>query len=121
MIPSISEKDYQKLNQVLDKTQAQYKKFLKNLMAKFRKVKEHEIQRNTVRLNSVVEFWHSILRKIVKIKIVLPAQANLRTKNISFFSPISIALIGHTENDLVTLPGPGVQKRIRIIKVTNNP
>lgn len=120
MIPTISETDFQKLDEVLEKKQSNYKKFLKSLMNKFRKVNEHEISRKTVRLNSVVELWHSVFKKVIKIKIVLPSQENLNTRNISFFSPISMALIGYTENDLITLKSAGINKYLRIIKVTNN-
>jgi len=119
MIPAISENDFQKLNDVLEKKEAYYKIFLKGLIKKFRRVKENEITKKTVRLNSVVELWHSLFKKVIRIKIVLPSQENIKTKEISFFSPISMALIGYTENDLITLPSAGSNKKLRILKVTN--
>lgn len=120
MIPIISETDFQKLDEVIENKQLNYKNFLKTLMGKFKKVKEHEISSTTVRLNSVVELWHSVLKKVIKIKIVLPYQEKLNSSNMSFFSPISMALIGYGENDLITLRSPGIDKTLRIIKVTNN-
>lgn len=120
MTPIISEADVQKLDEVVQKKQSHYKKFLIGLMNRFKKVKEHEIPKKTVRLNSVVELWHSVFKRVIKIKIVLPAQENLNTKRISFFSPISMALIGYTENDLITMKSIGMNKYLRIIKVTNN-
>lgn len=120
MIPTISETDFQKLDEVLEKKQSHYKRFLKELMQKYRRVKDNEISIKTVRLNSVVELWHSVLNKVIKIKIVLPSHENLNVNNLSFFSPISMALIGYTENDLITLPSHGMKKTLRIIKVTNH-
>lgn len=120
MIPAISEVDFQKLEDVLEKKQSHYKTFLSDLMKKFKKVKDDEVHNKTVRLNSVVELWHSLLKKVIKIRIVLPSQENIHKMNISFFSPISMALIGYTENDLITLSGPGVNKKLRILKVTNS-
>lgn len=119
MIPAISENDFQTLEKVLERKQSHYKTFLKGLMKKFRKVKDHEVSKKTIRLNSVVELWHSLLQKVIKVKIVLPSQENLMTKNISFFSPMGIAMIGYTENDLITISGPVLNKELRILRVTN--
>jgi transcription elongation GreA/GreB family factor len=119
MKPIISEKEYKQLSLALRKKKVYYQNFLKSLMQRLQKVKDFEVHIKTVRLNSIVELWHSLLQKVVKFKIVMPRQANLSKKNLSVFSPIAMALLGHKENDIVFLEGQGVDKQLRIIKVTN--
>lgn len=119
MKPIISEKDYKQLSLALKKKKTYYQNFLKSLMLRLQKVKDFEVNIKTVRLNSIVELWHSLLQKVVKIKIVMPAQANLRKRNISVFSPIAMALLGYKENDTVLLEGQGVNKEMKILKVIN--
>jgi regulator of nucleoside diphosphate kinase len=120
MEPIISETDYKALRKILVKQKSTYGKFLKGLLQKFKRVKEKEMSDKTVRLNSIVEVWNSLLKKIMKIKIVLPSLANIKEKKISIFSPISLALIGYKENDVVEMDIPGVRKQLKIIRVINS-
>lgn len=120
MQPVISEKDYEELGQMLTKGKYYELKFLKTLLQRLRIVKEQDISKKTIRLNSLVVLWHSLLKKFVRFRIVLPEKADLKKRQISVLSPISIALMGHTENDTLTIHAPGVEKQLRIIKVTNS-
>jgi len=119
MIPIISETDYTALNEVLVQQKDKERNFLKGLLQKFKRVKEKEMPEKTVRLNSIVEIWHSLLKKIIKIRIVLPYKANLKERQISVFAPISLALIGHKENDMIEMVIPGLKKQMKIIRVIN--
>jgi regulator of nucleoside diphosphate kinase len=120
MQPVISETDYNELGQLLVKEKNHETKFLKILLKRLRIVKEKDISKKTIRLNSLVIFWHSLLKKIVWLKIVAPEKADLKTRQVSVLSPISMALMGYKENDDLTINIPGVQKKLRIIRVTND-
>ncbi|MBP7808446.1 MAG: GreA/GreB family elongation factor [Bacteroidia bacterium] len=120
MEPIISENDFNAINEVLIKQKQKEGNFFRGLLKKFKLVKEKEVSDKTVRLNSVVEVWHSLLKKIIKIRIVLPTKENIKQKYVSVFSPISMALIGYKENDTVEINMPGLKKHFKIIKVTNN-
>jgi len=120
MEPIISETDYNTLNEALLKQKNKEVKFIRTFLQKFKRVKEKELPDKTVRLNSVVEVWNSLLKRIIKIRIVLPYKANLKEKQVSVFAPISLALIGYRENDYVEMNIPGLKKKLKIIRVTNN-
>lgn len=119
MQPVISEKDYKELGQLLTKEKHYELKFLRALLQRLRIVKEQEISKKTIRLNSLVTLWHSLLKKIVRLRIVAPEKADLKNGHISVLSPISMALMGHKENDVLTVQVPGIEKQLRVIKVTN--
>lgn len=120
MEPIISENDFNAINKVLVEQKSKESNFLRGLLKKFKLVKEKDVSDKTVRLNSIVEIWHSLLKKIIKIRIVLPKKENIKQKYISVFSPISMALIGYKENDIVEVNMPGLKKHFKILKVTNN-
>jgi transcription elongation GreA/GreB family factor len=93
--------------------------FLKRVLSQAKRVPAEELPPRTVRINSVVQVWHSLLRKMVKLRIVLPDLADLKVRNISVFAPISLALLGRQENDDVTISIGPLKKKLRIIKVIN--
>lgn len=120
MQPVISEVDYNKLGQLIKKQKTHEVKFLKQLLKRLKIIKEKDIPKNTIRLNSLVVLWHSLLKKTVKLRIVLPDKEDLSKKQISVLSPISMALMGHKEKDNLTVSVPGMEKKLRILKVINN-
>jgi len=91
--------------------------FFQKIFRKKKVVKNQDMPGHTVRLNSLVLVWHSILKKVVKIRIVLPKEEDMKLKNISVFAPISLALFGRRVNDSIHLRLPGIKKELRIIKV----
>lgn len=120
MQPVISEIDHNVLGQLIVKQKSHEIKFLKVLLKRLKIIKEKDISKNTIRLNSLVVFWNSLLKKVVKLRIVLPDKENLKTRHVSVLSPISMALMGYKEKDSLTLSVPGVEKRLRILRVINN-
>jgi regulator of nucleoside diphosphate kinase len=119
MKPVISELDYDQLGQIVEKSKTQEVNFLKQLLMKLRIVKETEVTAKTVRLNSFVWVWNSLLEKIVKLQIVLPGKEDLKKMHVSVLAPISLALLGYKENDTLTISTEGLVKQLKIIKVTN--
>ena len=95
-------------------------RFFKKLLRKKKVVQDEHVPKHTVRLNSLVVLWHSILRKVVKIRIVLPGEADLKQKNISVFAPISMAIFGSRENDSIHMNIGGFKKELKIIKVISS-
>jgi transcription elongation GreA/GreB family factor len=93
--------------------------FVYRFLRKARKVPGNELPPRIVKINSVVHVWHSLLKRIVKLRIVLPDLADLKLRNISVFAPISLALLGRQENEDVTISIGPLKKKLRIIKVTN--
>lgn len=119
MQPVISETDFNELGQLLVKEKTPETKFLKDLLKRLKIVKDSALLLKTIRLNSIVILWNSLLKKIVKFRIVSPLKADLKSGNISVLSPIGLALIGRKENDDLILNAPGLEKRFKVIKVTN--
>lgn len=119
MQPVISEKDYKELDHILVKKETHETKFLKTLLKRLRIVKDNEVSKKTIRLNSLVVLWNSLLKKIVKFRIVSPGKEDLKAGKISVLSPISMAIMGHQENDTLTLNTPGLKKELRVIEVKN--
>lgn len=120
MLPIISETDYKKLGQAVVEKQSHETTLLKKLLKKLHIVKDQDVSKKTIRLNSIVILWHSLLRKIVRFRIVLPHKADLKSRNISVLTPIGMALIGHKENDSLTVAVPGIEKEFTVLRVTND-
>lgn len=120
MTPVISETDYNLLQAIIVTGIAAQTSFLKELLKKLRIVKDKEISGNTIRLNSVVEIWNAVLKKIVRFRIVLPGKEDLKKRQISILAPISIMLLGRKENDHVISKTPGIEKQFKVIRVIND-
>lgn len=115
----ISEADLVQLMDVLQSTSEHEAGGLKQLLCEATPAKEAEVPPKTVRLNSLVVLWHSFLKKMVRLRIVLPDKADLSHRNISVLAPLSLAILGHRENDCVTVNIGGISKQLKIIKVSN--
>ena len=110
--------DLRLLNELSDKNECE-KSLLEKLIKSAAVFKRTKLLRKTVRLNSIVFLWHSLLKKIVKLRIVLPKKADLRSRHISVLSPISLAILGRDEHDTVRVNIGGINKHLKILKVTN--
>lgn len=117
MKPLLSEADYLALDQMA-KDQGN-NELLNNILQSSTVVPEKELPAKTVRINSLVMVWHSFLKKVVRFRIVHPKLADLRSRHISAFSPISLALLGRRENENVQIIIGGLKKQLKIIKVSN--
>jgi len=74
----------------------------------------------TVRLNSYVEVYDRHFKANQKIRIVMPDSVDLRNKWISVFAPLSVALLGHEQGDVVRLQMDGVEREVKVLKVINH-
>ena len=89
--------------------------FFKKIMQKIVVVRDELIPKTTVKLNSIVLLWHSLLKKTVKFRIVSPDHVDLSLRNVSVFAPIASAIMGHKEKDLVRVSIGGIEKELKII------
>lgn len=119
MKPIISESVYKKLFSLLQRIKSPEGKQLGAELSKAQIVKDTELTNNIVSLNSTVEYMEESLNKPIRMKIVLPEEADLGKRKISVFAPISIALIGFKEAYSFNWLLPSGNKQLRIISVTN--
>lgn len=120
MQPVISEIDHNELGQLFVDEKNHETKFLKALLKRLKIIKEKDISKKTIRLNSRVIFWNAFLKKIVRLRIVSPDMEDIKTRRISVLSPISMALMGYKEKDNLIMSVPGVEKKLRILRVVNS-
>jgi regulator of nucleoside diphosphate kinase len=118
MKPKLSDADLRAINHAAQSRSCE-SELITDILQRSEVVPEINLPEKTVRLNSIVLFWHSLLKKVVKLRIVLPSKADLQTRNISVFSPIRLALLGRSENDSIHVTIGGLKKELKIIKVSN--
>jgi len=70
-------------------------------------------------LNSEVTVQDRSTGRELQLKLVLPAQANLRLGRISVFAPMGTALIGYRKGQSVKWQMPGGRKEFLIVDVLN--
>ena len=119
MKPIISEMDYKLLYELLTSQKNNIGKNLGQEITSALIVKEEEMDKKIIRLNSQVEVQETANGQKIKLKIVMPDCVDLRNHQISVFSPLSVALIGYKENDLIPWNTPVGRSNIKIIKVVN--
>jgi regulator of nucleoside diphosphate kinase len=120
MQPVISEIDHNELGQLIVREENHETKFLKVLLKRLKIIKEKDISKKTIRLNSLVIFWNAFLKKIVRLRIVSPDKEDIKTRHISVLSPISMAIMGYKEKDNLIVSIPGLEKKLRILRVIND-
>ncbi len=74
---------------------------------------------DVIKLNSIFEAEEVKSKKIWKLTLTLPEQANVKEQKISVFSPLGIALIGFKKGMTVKWNMPGGEKNIHIHNVIN--
>lgn len=119
MKPIISEMDYKLLYDLLTSQKTGAGKNLGQEINSALIMKEEEMDKKIIRLNSYVEVQDMVHGKKIKLKIVLPDCVDLKNQQISVFSPLSVALIGYKENDLIPWTTPVGKTSFKITKVLN--
>ncbi|MBL7931614.1 MAG: GreA/GreB family elongation factor [Bacteroidia bacterium] len=82
-------------------------------------IKDQSLDNRTISLNSIVDYVYEPGAKPVRIQIVLPEQEDLKRRRVSVLAPISRALLGYKESDVVTAKMPSGEKTFRILRVQN--
>ncbi len=123
MKPIISHSDYTTLKALIanypahltPKEAAQLKDELNKALI----VTDTEIDNTVIRLNSHFEAEDTATKKVWKLTLALPNQANVKESKISVFSPMGIALLGFKKGMTVKWELPGGLKTIKIREVIN--
>jgi regulator of nucleoside diphosphate kinase len=113
----ISVADFRAIKRALKRKED--KNFFQKLITKKEVVPDEQITKKTVRLNSLVYLYHSVLNKVLKFRIVLPSEADLSRRKVSVFAPISMAILGSSEKESVRTQIEGLTKELRILKVVS--
>ena len=93
--------------------------YLSENLSKARVIDDQSLEKNTISLNSIVEFMYEPGTHPIKIQIVLPEHEDPDKRKISVLAPISRALLGFKESDIVTAKMPSGEKKFRILRVQN--
>ncbi len=119
MRPIVSESVYKKLFELLHKANSPEGKQLGIELSNAEIVKDTEFNQDIVTINSTVEVIEDTRSKPIRLKIVMPEEADLSQKKISVFAPISIALLGFRESYSFNWMLPSGNKKLKILKVFN--
>ena len=119
MKPIISEMDYKLLYELITNQKTGTGKSLGREISTALIAKEEEMDKKIIRLNSYVEVLELAQGQKTKLKIVLPDCVDLKNHRISVFSPLSVALIGYKELDVISWETPVGQTKLKVIKVVN--
>lgn len=95
------------------------KPYLNENLSRAQVVNDQQLENTIISLNSVVEFRYEPGSHPVRIQIVLPEQEDPGKRKISVLAPISRALMGYKESDLIVAKMPSGEKKIRILRVQN--
>lgn len=82
-------------------------------------IKDGVIEKNIIRINSLVTVEDMSAKRQMKFQIVLPSLANVKENKVSILAPLSIAIIGFKENDQVEWELPAGTKTLKIVAVEN--
>jgi regulator of nucleoside diphosphate kinase len=82
-------------------------------------VKKEKLPEDVVRLDSIVVIREEDDSKMLEIKLVTPARADIKNRKISIMSPIGTALIGFRKGDKVSWKVPAGRKTFTILEVKN--
>jgi len=77
-------------------------------------VKDTAFPVNTIRIGSLVTIIELDSKKEKEFQIVMPKEADIRTKKISIYSPMAAAIIGFRIGDEITWKMPSGLKKIKI-------
>lgn len=119
----ISSKDYNTLKSLIEqlsfRNQVREIYQLTDELKKMKIVNTEQLPNNLVGINSEVMIHEVTSGKKMNFKITLPSLANMKEKKVSIFAPISIALLGYKEGDIVEWNMPGGFKKLEIAQVIN--
>ncbi len=101
--------------------QAMLEKQIADLEEKLRSatvVDQRSVSGDTVSVGTTVHVKDQKSQKSVKYRIVGPTEANPAENKLSNESPVGKALIGHSRNDVVSVPVPrGPARKLKITKI----
>jgi len=92
---------------------------LKAELKKATLVKNDDLPRDVVRLNSKVKIQDEHNGKTFELTLVTPHRADIKQRRVSIMSPIGTALIGYRKGQQVQWKVPSGEKTFTILEVSN--
>jgi regulator of nucleoside diphosphate kinase len=121
--PIFSTSDFKLLTKIANNTissnHAKEVILLKNELNRAVVVKDEEISKTQIQINSNVVVEEMESKQQMKFQIVLPSQTNIQQGKYSVLTPLSVAIIGFNEGDIVEWQLPSGIKKLKIISVHN--
>lgn len=81
---------------------------------------DEELPADVVKISSKVHLQEINSKKDFRFHLVKPAEANPLKNKISAIAPISVAILGYRQGDMVDWEMPGGLKKYRIVSVENS-
>ena len=123
----ITKQDYNKINRSITEAKARNsikKEEAEKLLAELKSAKivdQAEIDKDVVTMNSIVKIHFQNNKTNMEFQLVYPADADLKQKKISIFSPVASALIGYKVGDEIDWLIPSGMTKIIIDEVIYQP
>ncbi len=121
MKPVIEKKEFQLLLKLIHSQNDPGKNYEMSLLAeeikRARIINADKMEPGIVRLHSSVKVEIKGENRLLDFTIVLPDEANLKTKKVSVLAPIAIAILGFKAGDEINWQLAGGKKRISILEV----
>lgn len=100
---------------------ADHLKLLAEALEQARVVPPDEVPADVVTLDSQVQIEDLDRRDQRIFTLVLPQEANVQAGKLSVLAPIGAALLGHREGDCIEWPVPRGLRRLRVVRVLEQP
>ena len=117
--PLLTRSDYLTIRTLLRERNIIDKFLLDRAIRKAAVLEDELVTPHTVRLNSEVELYDLNSKTSQTLKIVMPDQVDMKTRRISVFTPISVALLGHEKGNVIKLRTDGLVRNLKIKNVIN--
>ncbi len=116
----LCEEDYKKLTDLMNfnnAPKADHEMTLAHEVARAVVVKDEAFPAHTIRINSAVRIVDMDTNKEKDFQLVMPSDADIKTKKISILSPMAAAIIGFKVGDIVSWKMPSGLKKLKIVEV----
>jgi regulator of nucleoside diphosphate kinase len=123
MKPVISRNDYNAIKSLIANYPSHLKtKEVNQLVDELNRadiLEDSEIGEDVIQLNTSFEAEDVTTKKVYKLTLTLPGEANVKEQKISIFSPLGVALIGFKKGMTIKWSLPGGMKTLKILQVNN--
>lgn len=116
----LCEEDYKKLIDLMNfnsAPKADHEMTLAHEVARAVVVKNDVFPTDTIRINSAVRILDMETNKEKDFQLVMPSDADIKTKKVSILSPMAAAIIGFKVGDVVLWKMPSGLKKLKVVEV----
>lgn len=113
----ISKDDHQGVSALLNMAPEAMRELLQTELDRATVVEANQVPQDVVTMNSQVTYMDLALKKVNKIQLVYPHDANLSEGKVSILAPVGAALLGLRVGQTIDWPMPQGTKQIQVLKV----